>query len=676
MSTGTSAGTGRRGPARAKALLIASAWVNQIGNFLTFTAVIVQAQVQHGSSFSALVLLAQSVPALLAARGTSRRVPAHRTRQTWIAAQVALAALNLAVVPLYGSRWAVLVFVAATMLLRAVANPLFYAVLGEERDEDRRRATLTAVGAAGSFALVISPAAGGAVLAGSGMAVVLALDALTYLLAAALFAAAVGLSVPPASAAPGVAPAAGASGPGRVRVVDVLGAVRLPVPGGLRAHPALLGWVVLIALGAVLNAVQAPASFTLFAFSEADFGVVLAAFGAGGLAVFVLSTFSDRVRVPLVASAALLGAGLVLWALDVSLVASCAGFAVAGFGSAAATGAIRADVAAAAERGAVPAVSLWSWANQVVLAANLVLYGAFAALFAAGVSAVAGLVALVGLAVVLVVVAVAVVRGEARTAPSAMIGAVSGVDRDRPAQQSSSGAGRLGAPRRRPRQRGAAGGALAAVKEAVLVVVVALVVSLVVKTFVLQAFFIPSRSMEQTLDVGDRVVVSKLTPGPFPLHRGDVVVFSDPGGWLPPTVPAERGPVGAAVTAALTFVGLLPEDSGEHLIKRVVGLPGDRVACDGRGPVTVNGTAVDEAEYLAAGVAPSERAFDVTVPAGQLWVMGDNRPNSADSREHPDAPHGGFVPVELVVGRAHAVVWPLGHASWLGTPAAFDAVRS
>ncbi|WP_432574401.1 signal peptidase I [Kineococcus sp. SYSU DK005] len=226
-----------------------------------------------------------------------------------------------------------------------------------------------------------------------------------------------------------------------------------------------------------------------------------------------------------------------------------------------------------------------------------------------------------------------------------------------------------GPPRRSP-----AAGVLAALKEVVLVVVVALVVSLVVKTFLLQAFFIPSQSMEQTLDIGDRVVVSKLTPGPFELHRGDVVVFSDPGGWLLPTVPAQRGAVGAAVAAALEFVGLLPEDSDEHLIKRVIGLPGDRVACDGQGPVSVNGSPVEESGYLAAGVAPSQEAFDVTVPAGQLWVMGDNRPNSADSREHPDAPYGGFVPVEGVVGRAYAVVWPLGHASRLGTPHAFDAV--
>ncbi|WP_432541283.1 signal peptidase I [Kineococcus sp. SYSU DK002] len=226
-----------------------------------------------------------------------------------------------------------------------------------------------------------------------------------------------------------------------------------------------------------------------------------------------------------------------------------------------------------------------------------------------------------------------------------------------------------------PRRRSAAGGFFAAVRETVLVVAVALVVSLVVKTFLLQAFFIPSQSMEQTLDIGDRVIVSKLAPGPFDLHRGDVVVFSDPGGWLDPTVPTQRGAVGTVVADVLTFVGLLPEDSDDHLIKRVVGLPGDHVVCcDANGLLTVNGTPVDESAYLAEGVVPSATQFDVTVPEGMLWVMGDNRAESADSRYNRDKPHGGFVPVDLVVGRAYAVVWPLSHWSWLGTPDDFDSV--
>jgi len=224
-------------------------------------------------------------------------------------------------------------------------------------------------------------------------------------------------------------------------------------------------------------------------------------------------------------------------------------------------------------------------------------------------------------------------------------------------------------------KRSAAGGIFAAIKETVLVVAVALVVSLVVKTFLLQAFFIPSQSMETTLDIGDRVIVSKLTPGPFDLQRGDVVVFADPGGWLPASTPTERGAVGSVVADALTFVGLLPEDSDDHLIKRVIGLPGDHVVCcDANGQITVNDVPVDESQYLIAGADPSQMTFDVVVPDGRLWVMGDNRPESADSRYNTDKPYGGFVPVENVVGRAYAIVWPISHWSWLGTPSTFDDV--
>jgi signal peptidase I len=249
------------------------------------------------------------------------------------------------------------------------------------------------------------------------------------------------------------------------------------------------------------------------------------------------------------------------------------------------------------------------------------------------------------------------------------------VTAERDAQDAEQDAPKESATPQAPQRRSAAGGLFAAAKETVLVVAVALVVSLVVKTFLLQAFFIPSQSMEQTLDIGDRVIVSKLTPGPFELHRGDVVVFSDPGGWLPETAPTQRGAVGTVVAEALTFVGLLPEDSDDHLIKRVVGLPGDHVVCcDASGSLTVNDTPVDESAYLADAAVPSLDDFDVTVPQGALWVMGDNRPESADSRYNRDKPSDGFVPVDLVVGRAYAVVWPVSHWAWLGGEPGFDQV--
>jgi signal peptidase I len=177
--------------------------------------------------------------------------------------------------------------------------------------------------------------------------------------------------------------------------------------------------------------------------------------------------------------------------------------------------------------------------------------------------------------------------------------------------------------------------------------------------------------MEQTLDIGDRVIVSKLTPGPFALARGDVVVFSDPGGWLAEATPPSRGPVGAAVADVLTFVGLLPENSDDHLIKRVIGLPGDHiVCCDKNGALTVNGVAITE-PYIKPGDTPGggKSAFDITVPANKVWVMGDHRSDSSDSRFHDDGTGAlGSVPIDDITGRAVMIVWPVDHVRWLSVP--------
>ncbi|HET7476407.1 MAG TPA: signal peptidase I [Dermatophilaceae bacterium] len=212
----------------------------------------------------------------------------------------------------------------------------------------------------------------------------------------------------------------------------------------------------------------------------------------------------------------------------------------------------------------------------------------------------------------------------------------------------------------------------AMLRETVIVVGMALLLSLVVKTWLLQAFYIPSASMNDTLVKGDRVIVSKLTPGPFALERGDIVVFEDPDHWLDDVAQPERGPLGAAVAKTLMFVGLLPNDEGKHLIKRVIGLPGDHVVCcDEQGRLQVNGVSLQE-PYVRPGDEPSSVKFDIVVPAGRLWVMGDHRSDSSDSRFHPIGGDGsqGSVPVDLVVGRAVAVVWPLSDWAWLGQPSA------
>lgn len=185
--------------------------------------------------------------------------------------------------------------------------------------------------------------------------------------------------------------------------------------------------------------------------------------------------------------------------------------------------------------------------------------------------------------------------------------------------------------------------------------------------------------MEQTLIRDDRVLVNQLEPGLVPVSRGDVVVFEDPGGWLSPrAVPPSGGPFSDVVGGLFVALGWAPEQGGRHLIKRVIGLPGDRVECCGAdGRVRVNGVALDEREYVdvPAGGAASMIPFDVVVPADSLWVMGDNRNNSQDSRYHQDDPGGGAVPMASVTGRAFVVMWPVARWAWLDNFAGvFDAV--
>ncbi|THA27531.1 signal peptidase I [Streptomyces sp. RKND-216] len=206
-------------------------------------------------------------------------------------------------------------------------------------------------------------------------------------------------------------------------------------------------------------------------------------------------------------------------------------------------------------------------------------------------------------------------------------------------------------------------------KELPLLVGIALVLALVIKTFLLQAFSIPSESMRDSLKIGDRVLVDKLTPwfGSEP-ERGEVVVFHDPGGWLP-DIPNEQN----ALQKAFSFIGLMPSADEQDLIKRVIAVGGDTVSCRKGEPVKVNGAALEES-YLKPGSTPcDDRPFGpVTVPKDHMWVMGDNRQNSRDSRYHQDGPDGGMVPVDEAIGRAVVVAWPLDRWATLPAPETFD----
>lgn len=200
-------------------------------------------------------------------------------------------------------------------------------------------------------------------------------------------------------------------------------------------------------------------------------------------------------------------------------------------------------------------------------------------------------------------------------------------------------------------------------RDVLVIIVIAVLVSFLIKTFVVRSFYIPSKSMESTLLIGDRILVDELTPGFGGYSRGDVVVFTDPGGWLPATIEQPRSPIVEAFDGFLGLVGLSASDSDDHLIKRIIGMPGDRVVCcNPIGQLTVNGVPIDDTPFIQLGpgsTASSALAFDVTVPDDALWVLGDNRDSSKDSRYNQEGPGKGFVPLENVVGRAFLITWPL-----------------
>jgi signal peptidase I len=226
-------------------------------------------------------------------------------------------------------------------------------------------------------------------------------------------------------------------------------------------------------------------------------------------------------------------------------------------------------------------------------------------------------------------------------------------------------------------------------RELPVLIIIALVIALVVKTYVVQMFFIPSGSMQDTLQINDRVMVNKLVYHFRPIQPGDIVVFNDDGSWnpeppagKPATDPVIRLYEVTVVRLYHAFLGMVDgatQDNGNILIKRVIGVPGDHVACcNAQGDVTVNGVALNESSYLypgnSPGSAPTPYAghFSITVPAGRLWVMGDHRAISSDSRLHTQDPFGGTIPENMVIGRAFVIIWPPSRWRILPIPSTFS----
>jgi signal peptidase I len=210
-------------------------------------------------------------------------------------------------------------------------------------------------------------------------------------------------------------------------------------------------------------------------------------------------------------------------------------------------------------------------------------------------------------------------------------------------------------------------------RELPFLILIALVLALLIKTFLVQAFFIPSGSMENTLHIGDRVLVNKLVYRIRDVHRGEIIVFRGPTSWQDNpefTTSEPSNPISKFFHDIGSALGVAAPSS-KDFIKRVIGVAGDHVVCcDANGRVTVNGHALTE-PYLYPGAKPSETNFDVTVPKGRLWVMGDHRNMSADSRAHISDGEDGTIPTGNVIGRAFIRVWPPSDWGTLGVPSTF-----
>ena len=202
-------------------------------------------------------------------------------------------------------------------------------------------------------------------------------------------------------------------------------------------------------------------------------------------------------------------------------------------------------------------------------------------------------------------------------------------------------------------------------RELPILVILALLVSLLIKSFLVQFFYIPSGSMENTLQVRDRVAVNRIPFIGNDISRGDVIVFRDPAGWLPEASSVSGNRITNAIREGLVIVGVIPNPTKQYLVKRVIGVAGDKVVAKDQ-LLTINGKPTSE-PYIFAGNTPSDTDFNITVPEGKVWVMGDHRGASGDSRVHQDDVNNGMVPVEKITGRVIATIWPLSRIGFVSS---------
>jgi signal peptidase I len=204
-------------------------------------------------------------------------------------------------------------------------------------------------------------------------------------------------------------------------------------------------------------------------------------------------------------------------------------------------------------------------------------------------------------------------------------------------------------------------------RELPVLVITALAVSLVIKTFLVQFFYIPSGSMENTLQINDRVAVNKVPFFGKSIGRGDVVVFRDPDNWLPEPYTADENKYLSKVKEGFVAVGVLPNPAKQYLVKRIIGIAGDKVECCSKNKkLMINGVEIDE-PYIFSGNSASDTNFNVTVPEGKIWVMGDHRGASADSRFHQDDINKGMVPVSKVTGKVVGIIWPFKNLGFVSS---------